>query len=425
MATAFQIEPGDKQAAPSGTLHAPIGPSRNENSMARKRYQRGRVFLEGKKKDKWAGRYREDVMEIDGKTRRVRRTVILGSKRELPTKRLAERKMDAILARINDLNYRPGRVATFGEFIERWKTEVLTTQKPSSVRAVRSHLKCYVVPELGKIRLDQFGVENQQRFITRMPERAVSKAVSRKTIQNVLGTLSAILTTARNWGYTCEPIKLEHLRLPARGVKYEAPSFTVEQLQRILTVAEEPWRTLFCIFTMDGLRAGEALGLQWGDIDLDRGLLHVRRSVWYGKIQAAKSEASETVLPIPDALVAVLRDYRAQWKPNPQGFLFVTRNGQPPSSNKVVEYHLWPILDALGIPRCGVHAFRHSHTALLLDTGATPKVVQRQLRHSDARTTLEIYGHVVGDAQREAVEKVAALLDCNGPKSANRDKWIQ
>src|SRR5713226_7203036 len=114
-------------------------------------------------------------MEIDGKTRRVRRYVILGSKRELPTKRLAERKMDAILARINDLNYRPGRVATFGEFIERWKTEVLTTQKPSSVRAVRSHLKCYIVPELGKIRLDQFGVENQQMFITRMPERAAEK----------------------------------------------------------------------------------------------------------------------------------------------------------------------------------------------------------------------------------------------------------
>lgn len=68
---------------------------------------------------------------------------------------------------------------------------------------------------------------------------------------------------------------------------------------------------------MDGLRAGEALGLQWDDIDLDRGLLHIRRSVWYGKIQAAKSEASETVLPIPDALVAVLRDYRAQWNPNP------------------------------------------------------------------------------------------------------------
>jgi len=43
------------------------------------------------------------------------------------------------------------------------------------------------------------------------------------------------------------------------------------------------------------------------------------------------------------------------------------------SFDKVVEYRLWPILDALGIPRCGLHAFRHTHTALLLDSGATQK----------------------------------------------------
>ena len=402
-----------------------IGPSGKENSVARKRYQHGRVFLKGKKKEKWVGRYREDVVEMDGNTRRVRRSVILGTKRELPTKRLAERRLDAILARINCLDYRPGRAATFGEFIERWKTEVLTTQKPSSARAVRSHLKCYIMPELGKLRLDQFGVENQQMFITRMPERATEKAVSRKTILNVLGTLSTILTTARDWGYNCEQIRLTKLRLPPRGTAYEAPHFTVEQVQKILAIAQEPWRTMFCIFMMDGLRAGEALGLQWPDIDFERNLLHIRRSAWYGRLQTAKSESSETVLPIPSPLLNVLKAYREQWKPNPQGFLFVTRNNRPPSSNKVVEYHLWPILDALEIDRCGVHAFRHTHTALLLDSGATPKVVQRQLRHSDARTTLEIYGHVVGDAHRAAVEKVASIVDPNGPQSSRRDKWIQ
>src|SRR6266704_1256802 len=101
-----------------------------------------------------------------------------------------------------------------------------------------------------------------------------------------------------------------------------------------------------------------------------------------------------------------------------------TTPGRPPSSNKVVEYRLWTILDALGIPRCGLHAFRHSHTALLLDSGATPKVVQRQLRHADARTTLEIYGHLVGDAHRDAVENVASILDCNGPKPSVGDKWV-
>jgi integrase len=402
-----------------------IGPSGKENSVARKRYQHGRVFLKGKKKEKWVGRYREDVVGMDGKTRRVRRSVILGTKRELPTKRLAERRLDATLARINCLDYRPGRAATFGEFVERWKAEVLTTQKPSSARAVRSHLKCYIIPEVGKLRLDQFGVENQQMFISRMPKRATERAVSRKTILNVLGTLSTILTTARDWGYNCEQINLTKLRLPPRGAVYEAPHFTVEQVQKILAVAEEPWRTMFCIFMMDGLRAGEALGLQWTDIDFERSLLHIRRSAWYGKLQTAKSESSETVLPIPNPLLIILKGYRAQWQPNPQGFLFVTRNNRPPSSNKVVEYHLWPILDALEIPRCGVHAFRHTHTALLLDSGATPKVVQRQLRHSDARTTLEIYGHVVGDAHRAAVEKVASIVDPSGPQSGRSDKWIQ
>ena len=381
--------------------------------MARKRYQQGSVYLVGKNKDKWVGRYREDVIGIDGNARRVRREVILGSKRDLPTKRLAQRRMDSVLSRINGLDYRPGRVATFEEFVERWKVEVLITQQPSSIRAVKSHLKCHIVPQLAKLRLEQFSVENQQTFITRMFERGVS----RKSVLNVLGTLSSILTTARDWGYNCEHIDVRKLRLPPRGERYEAPHFTIDQLQRILAIAEEPWHTLFCILTMDGLRAGEVLGLQWKDIDLDRRLLHVRRSAWYGHVQTAKSKASETVLPIPQLLVTVLKKYHTQWKPNPQGFLFVTRNGRPPSSNKVVEYHLWAILDALEIPRCGLHAFRHSHTALLLDSGATPKVVQRQLRHADARTTLEIYGHVIGEAQREAVEKVASIVDGNGRQS--------
>ena len=377
--------------------------------MARKRYQRGHVYLDGQN---WKGRYREDVITTAG-VERIRREIILGSKRELPTKHLAERRMEVALAKINSLDYQPGRVATFEEFLERWRTEILTKQKPSSVRAVRSHLRCYILPQLGKLRLEHFGVENQQTFISRVAE----KGVSRKTVLNVLGTLSSILSTARNWGYNCQDIDFEKLKLPPRGARYEAPHFTVEQLHKILSIAEEPWRTLFCVLSLEGLRAGEVLGLQWGDIDLERKLLHVRRSAWEGKIQTAKSETSETALPIPTALVTVLKEYRAQWQPNPQGFLFVTRNGRPPSSNKVVEYRLWTILDALGIPRCGLHAFRHTHTALLLDSGATPKVVQRQLRHSDAHTTLEIYGHVVGNADREAVEKVASVVDAVGRHS--------
>jgi integrase len=234
-----------------------------------------------------------------------------------------------------------------------------------------------------------------------------------------------MVSTAKNWGYITEGIDTKKLAFPKRGMKYEARCFTVEELRRIFAAASNTWRVLYCILTMAGLRAGEALGLQWQDIDLDKRLLHIRRSAWCGKIKTAKNESSESILPIPEPLAEILRQYRQDWKPNPTGFLFATRNGRPPSSNKVLEYHLGPLLDALEIDRRGLHAFRHTHTSLLLESGANIKVVQRQLRHSDERTTLGIYAHVIGDAQRQAVEKVASILDPNGPQPEPQTTLVQ
>ena len=69
--------------------------------MARRRYQKGRVFLRGTKKRVWVGRWREDLVLADGSVRRVERSAILGDERELKTKRLAQRRLDLTLARIN------------------------------------------------------------------------------------------------------------------------------------------------------------------------------------------------------------------------------------------------------------------------------------------------------------------------------------
>jgi integrase len=90
-----------------------------------------------------------------------------------------------------------------------------------------------------------------------------------------------------------------------------------------------------------------------------------------------------------------------------------------------VRQTLWPILHALKISRCGFHAFRHTHTSLLLASGAAPTVAQKQLRHSDARMTLGIYGHIIGDAHREAVEKVASILNPTVPNLVAGTQSIQ
>ena len=95
------------------------------------------------------------------------------------------------------------------------------------------------------------------------------------------------------------------------------------------------------------------------------------------------------------------------------------------SANNVVQRKLWPVLDALKIPRCGLHAFRHTHSSLLIDSGAPATVAQAQLGHSDPRVTLGVYSHLIGDAHRNAVEKVARVLDSSGHQLGRMGKWVQ
>src|ERR1700722_14552569 len=89
-----------------------IESSERGDSLARQRFQRGHVFLIG---GTWFGKYREDVIKADGLTRRKQVTVTLGSKKDIPTKPLAKRRMELILARINSTDYRTGRFAKMEE----------------------------------------------------------------------------------------------------------------------------------------------------------------------------------------------------------------------------------------------------------------------------------------------------------------------
>jgi integrase len=388
--------------------------------MARRRYQKGRVFLRGQKERVWVGRWREDMVQSDGSVRRIERSAILGAQHELKTKRLAQRRLDLILCRINAPEYRPGRVASIAEFAEKWQAEILIHRKPSTVRAAKSHLRTYILPQLGKMQLNELGKERQQAFATRLVSQ-----VARKTVVNILGTLSTMLTTAKEWGYVCEGLKLGSLALPETPLRPAARFYSGEEAKKIIDAAHDPYRTMFAIAAMTGLRAGEILGLMLEDIDLDRKVLHIRRSVWCGTVQTVKSKSSRAPLPMPQPLAEIIRGFLAAWRPNSTKLLFTNRLGRPYNANKVVQKGLWPILEKLGIEHCGLHAFRHTHTSLLLEVGASPTVAQAQLRHSDARNALGVYGHVIGDSQRNAVERVAQILRPDAPKVETSGEWIQ
>ena len=104
----------------------------------------------------------------------------------------------------------------------------------------------------------------------------------------------------------------------------------------------------------------------------------LRCSAWYGRIQTLKSKSSQGALPMPEPLADMLKGYLKTWTRSALPLLFANQIGRPMSANKVVQRKLWPILDKLKIPRCELHAFRHTHSSLLVEGGAPVSVAQAQ-----------------------------------------------
>jgi hypothetical protein len=100
--------------------------------------------------------------------------------------------------------------------------------------------------------LEEITPELQQSFIT-----SISRKLRRKTVLNIVATLSALLNTAKRWGYICEGVDFARLAFPAKGERSRARFFTADQARRIIEGSEEPFATIFAVAGMTAARPAE------------------------------------------------------------------------------------------------------------------------------------------------------------------------
>ena len=381
--------------------------------MARRRFQKGRVFLRGKKNPVWVGRWREDEIR-DGCIHRIERSEVLGSKSDFPTKRLALRELEKRLGVVNDPRYRARPTATFAEFASRWESLVLTQHKPSTQPTIRSHIRKHLIPFFGRWQMREIGPEEVQRFVS-------SVKVSGKTAKNLFATMQMLWKSARAWGYVAHDA-VSGVVLPRRQ-RVARRFFSIEEVQRILASAAEPYHTFYWLAVETGMRAGELCGLRVSDFDFERGLVSVRQSVWRGKFQSPKSENAIRSFTLSARLRGHIADFLKRWKPNERGLLFATRTGTPWDANLLVKRKLYPLLDSLGIARGGLHAFRHTNSTLMDHLGVPLKVRQQRLGHSDPSLTLAVYTHVRSEDDVLFVEQLDGILRPIAPKKKTARKW--
>lgn len=364
--------------------------------MARRSNQRPQPKLVGKR---WEIVIREPVADITGVVNRRQRRITLGYRDEITTQAQAASIAEPILARINSGT--PVYRISFLALTERWKTSVMVEQSPSSQASAKSIIRKWLAPYWGNVRLADVNAGAVQVYIANLRK----KALSPKTVWNVVTVMRAIWRSALDWGYVTDQV-FDRVKI-RRPDEAEARSFSLEQVRIIIQTAPEPYSTFYWLAAETGMRGGELCALRWSDVDLGAGMVTARRSVWRGHFKDTKTRRVRR-LAISDQLRCRLAEMARQRNPRAQ-LIFHTQNLTPWDPNLVQKRKLRPILKAIGIASGGLHCFRHFSGSAMLSLGTAASVARDRLGHSNLTMTNR-YVHSATQDDRLAASKLGAAI---------------
>jgi integrase len=374
--------------------------TQDRKSLMRRRYQRGTLFKRGTRTPVWVGQWREYAEDSAGQKLIKTRKEVLGPVSQM-TRKQALRDLEERLRHVNIENTCNRKLITFAVFAQKWEDTVLPQYKLSTQRESRNVLRARLKPEFSSELMKEMTTERLQSWVSQLGTKP-------KTTRNIVAVLRGMWRSAKAWDYVSHDPFIG-LMLP-QVVKPETRCFTLDEVQRIIAAADEPHRTFYWLAAETGMRAGELCGLRAEDIDGAKGIVQVRRSAWRGKLQSPKSQAGSRACSISGELVIALRRHIDSAQSNALRLLFATREGNPWNGNKVNQKRLQPLLVRLGIPRGGLHAFRHFHATELDRNGVPLRSQIAQMGHSRATMTLR-YGQAIdADVARFSATLGAQLL---------------
>jgi integrase len=366
-----------------------------------------------------------------------RKTKCVGSSRAVAE--TVRRQLEARLA-VGDLGIlaeAETQVPTFDAYADTWlKNYARVECKTSTADGYEGVLRLYLRPRFGTQRLD----EVKRTAIKAMVSDLIADKLSRNTIRNAMCVIRAIFYDAIEGGVveSNPAARLGRFTRTPRAGETKGIALTSKEAQQFLEAAKAvcmEYHPLFLTALRAGLRRGELVALQWGDIQFGRDddnpnrFIVVQHNYVRREHTTTKSKKSRRVdlsRELRKSLLA-LRDKRLleaflKGKENiADDLVFPSPDGAILDPDNLYHRYFLPVLAKAGLRKIRLHDLRHTFGSLLLQSGATIVYVKEQMGHSSIQVTVDTYGHLIPGANVSYVDRLDEVSEASSKTTPSQN----
>jgi len=305
------------------------------------------------------------------------------------------------------------KIPTFGKYALKWlSTYGQTHLKHSTLKGYDSIMRIHLGP-LAERPLGQI----TRAEIREMIYEKLKAGLAPNTVNHIKALLSGILTHALDDGLIlANPVSRLGRLIKGKDRKADVNPLTRDEAKAFLDSVQAHYPRYFPFFLCalrTGMRLGELLALEWGDIDFRGGFIEVRRAYVKGQITTPKNGKSRRVdmsRQLAETLKFLLTERKREalakgWGGVPE-LVFVNESGRLINSFNLRPRVFFSSLAKAGLRRIRIHDLRHTFASLLIQNGESLAYVKDQLGHHSIQITVDTYGHLVPGANRQAVDRL-------------------
>ncbi|NPV07577.1 MAG: tyrosine-type recombinase/integrase [Anaerolineae bacterium] len=337
-----------------------------------------------------------------------RRRVVYGKTRAEASRKLAELRQQASGGVLPD----PGR-RTLSDLMDAWLETSAPNWKPKTGSDYRWLCERHLA-DLGRVKLSRLEPHRLQSLYADLQSQG-----KHRTAQRIHGMLHKALSLAVLWGWLPENPADRVLRPQCRVEQREV--WSPEELAAFLAGTAGHWlQSLWVLLLASGCRLGEALALEWTDVQ--GSVVNITKAGQYVRgewvVTEPKTKAGSRTVSLPPEGTAALKRQRvvqAEWRLRAgpawtdSGLVFTGETGRPLHAS-VVSHALRRECRRLGLPEVTPHGLRHQHASLLLSEGLPLPEVSRRLGHAHSGITAQVYSHALAGDDSAATRAISRAL---------------